>query len=217
MKTVPENNRYPTREAWLEAAARKLRPWILKAGGSEYPEPLLSVGLPSKGAFSAKRRRIGECWSEKCGDGRCAIFISPTLDKPLAVVDVLIHELIHASVGVEHQHKKPFALVAGGIGLIGKMNATYAGEELKSRLEELCAALGPLPHLPLKNFKNPSKAQKNRQRLYICAHCGQKIRAGTDLLEALHKCEDGEVALFVIDTPYEPEKGPDVEITTDNN
>lgn len=216
MKPLPENSKHSTREAWLDAAARRMRPWILKAGGEKYPEPLLSVGLPSKGALSAKRRRIGECWNEKHADGRCAIFVSPTLDKSLAVVDVLLHELIHASVGTDCGHKGAFATVARAIGLEGKLTATHAGEELKGRLEDLCASLGPLPHLPLKNFCRPDKAQKNRQRLYICEHCGQKIRAGTDLLEALHKCEDGEVAMFIIDNPYEPAKGPDVEITADN-
>lgn len=200
-----------TRESWLLRAIPTLRKLIIAAGGPDFPEPLVSVGLPSRGALSSKRRTIGECWTEKCvGDEkRCALFISPTLDDPVKVLDVTVHELVHASVGNKAGHGPAFKKVALGVGLTGPMRATVAGPELKAFLVKLAKELGPFPHSPLKNFRDPGKKQTTRMRLYVCDNCGCKIRKASDTFMALHYCEndvEGETGMFILkDSPNLPE------------
>ena len=196
-----------TRESWLLRAVPTLRKLIVAAGGPDFPDPLVSIGLPSKAALSTKRRRIGECWTEKCvGDEkRCAIFMSPVLDDPVKVLDVTTHELVHASVGVKEGHGPAFKKVAQGIGLIGPMRATEAGPELKAFLVKLAKELGPFPHSPLKNFRSNEKKQTTRMRLYVCDNCECKIRKASDTFMALHYCEedvDGPTGMFILkDSP----------------
>lgn len=200
--------KHPNREAWLVAAVAELRPLLNAAGAPAFPDPLVSMGLPSKSALSSKRRRIGECWTEKtsASEKRCTVFISPTLSDAVQVLDVLLHELIHAAVGVKAGHKGPFRKVAEAVGLAGPMRATTAGPVLKAKLETLAETLGDFPHDALRHFRDPNKKQKCRQRKYTCEHCGAIIRAGTDSLTAQHLCEDGRKGLFILqDLPDEGE------------
>ena len=200
-----------TRESWLMRAIPTLRKLIVSAGGPDFPDPLVSIGLPSKAALSSKRRRIGECWTEKCvGDEkRCAIFMSPVLEDAYKVLEVTVHELVHASVGTKAGHGPEFKKVAQGIGLIGPMRSTEAGPELKAFLLKLSKELGKFPHQPLKNFRSEGKKQTTRMRLYVCDNCECKIRKASDSFMALHYCEndvDGATGLFVLkDSPNLPD------------
>src|SRR5262249_61210120 len=95
-------------------------------------------GGPPKSALPAKPRRIGEAWSAKCSaDGTCETFLSPCLADPVQVGAVLVHELVHHAVGVEHGHKGPFRKLAVAIGLTGPMRATSAGPALAERLHTI--------------------------------------------------------------------------------
>lgn len=73
------------------------------------------------------------------------IFISPDISDQIDVLGTLVHELIHASVGYEHAHDLLFQIPAACIGLEGPLDATFAGEKLRSRLEEISNILGPYP------------------------------------------------------------------------
>ncbi len=202
-----------TRESWLLRAIPTIRKLIISAGGPDFPDPVVSVGLPSKAALSSKRRRIGECWTERCvGDEkRCALFISPVLDDPVKVLDVTVHECVHASVGNKEGHGPVFKKVAQGIGLIGPMRSTEAGPELKAFLVKLAKELGKFPHQPLKNFRSSDKKQTTRMRLYVCDNpdCGKKIRVASDTFMAQHFCDsdpDGTTGMFMLkDSPNIPE------------
>lgn len=181
---------HTNRESWLLASLPRLRAMLEKAKAPAFPEPLISVGLPSKGGLASVRRRIGECWTEKSvrGGGRCTIFISPLLGNPVEVLEVLLHELVHAAVGVKAGHGAPFKAVARGVGLDGPLRATHAGPTLRAELAQLAEELGTYPHDALTHFKPSGKPQVCRQRLYVCDSCGQKIRAATDGLKATHEC-----------------------------
>ena len=192
-----------SRESWMVRALPDLKARLAEAGGKDFADPLLSMGLPSESPLGGKRQRIGECWTERCtGAGkRCTIFMSPVLRDPLQVLDVLIHELVHASVGNKCGHKGAFKALALGIGLTGPMRSTEAGPELKKFLEDLIKTLGPFHHEPLTNFKDPRKRQTTRQRLYECSECGKKIRVASDTFLATHFCEDsvdGKAGMFVL-------------------
>ena len=186
------------REAWLKRAAKLLTP-TLEAAGS--PPPLnirYSCGWPgvNKGG-----KRIGECWASTASkDGHFEIFISPSIDDPLRVLDILLHEMVHACVGLECGHKGEFKRVAKSVGLKGKMTATHAGEELKENLVNLCRELGEYPHAELKKAHHSGpKKQGTRLLKVVCPTCEYTVRitqkwlniglpvcpCGTDMMEAI--------------------------------
>lgn len=165
-----------TREQWLSALVDALRSTFAELG-SPLPERIrVSCGWPSKSALSSKSKRIGEAWSARCSaDGAHETFLSPCLADPVEVGAVLVHELVHHAVGVEHGHKGPFARCAKAVGLVGPMRSTSAGPELSGRLHALAESIGPYPHGALL-AGNGRKVQTTRMLKVACADCGCIVR-----------------------------------------
>jgi hypothetical protein len=163
------------REAWLHQVTDGLRP-IFAFHDATIPEKIrITCGLPSVRAFSVKQQRVGECWSEShSGDGHFEIMISPVLDDPMRVAGVLAHELVHATVGIQHGHKRPFAKLAKAIGLEGKMTATTEGEAFKQAVAPILEAIGPYPHAEL--FKKARTKQGTRLIKLQCPTCPYTVR-----------------------------------------
>ena len=88
---------------------------------------------------------------------------------------VLVHELVHHAVGVEHGHKGPFRKCAVAVGLVGPMRATTAGPALASRLHALAESIGPYPHAQL-DANAGRKKQTTRMLKVTCADCGCIVR-----------------------------------------
>lgn len=171
------------REQWLQQAAVKLVPLFEKAG-YKVPETRVSTGFPSKSALAAKRRKIGECWSDKlAADSRCQIFITPLLEDSTRVLDVLAHEMVHAVVGLEAKHGAAFSRCAKAIGLTGKMTATVAGPELQAELEGIVRKIGTYPHAGLNAMTNGEKKQTTRMIKCACPACGYTARTTRKWLE----------------------------------
>ena len=168
-----------TREEWLLAACENLR-GVIRAAGAECPPVAVSMGFPK--GYRGRGRALGQCW-DGClaSDGRPAIFISPTLAVPVRILDVLLHELVHAAVGSEHGHRGRFVTVARAVGLVGPPTATTAGADLKERLNAVAESLGPLPHAALTLADAP--AVGSRLRLYEC-QCPVKVRVAADRFDA---------------------------------
>ena len=86
--TEPGTPRFTTREEWLMEAAVGLTP-LFASNAIRLPEGFrVSCGFPrwSRGASHA----IGQCWPNRAsGDGSSEIFISPSLDDPMKVSEVL--------------------------------------------------------------------------------------------------------------------------------
>ncbi len=180
-----------TREEWLVRATNELKPDFLETG-SEIPEKVrVTCGWPSHGG-RAKKRVTGECWpSKKSGDEHFEIFISPTLAQPVEVLGTLIHELVHAAVGLDAGHKKPFRDVAVALGLEGSMTATEVGEELEGRLHDLIAILGKYPHAEIDPTQK--KIQSTRMLKIQCPSCGWMARTSKKWMEmGLPTCACGE-------------------------
>lgn len=135
-----------TREAWLHSAIEILRPRFIEAG-LPIPEKIhVSVGF-SFGAKAESGIVLGQCWARRASaDEVNHIFISPELADTARVLDVLIHELIHAGDDVEHGHKGLFAEVATRLGLEGPMTATTASIQLAAEMMCLAETLGEYPH-----------------------------------------------------------------------
>ena len=163
-----------TREDWLHQAVQHLRPAFLRVG-TPLPDALhVSIGFPSTRALS---RRVGECWApEASRDGRPHLFVSPLLGSSLLVLGTLVHELVHAAVGVGFRHGPPFRRAALALGLVGRMTATVPGPELTARLDELASVLGPFPHAGLDAAASGHPKQSTRLLKLTCPACGYTIR-----------------------------------------
>lgn len=173
-----------TRERWLVRGAEELGVILKKAAGVDAPPSHVSVGFP-KGPHG-RGRAIGQCWNGALSeDGRAHLFVSPELGAPTRVLDVLLHEVIHAAVGTECGHRGAFAKAARAVGLVRPWTATTAGPELQARLEAVAARLGAYPHSVLAVLSKPRPG--SRLRLFEC-ECGVKVRAGRDELRAT--CDD---------------------------
>jgi len=157
-----------TREQWLLLCVEKLRP-LFAAQGATIPDTVrVTCGFPSKGALSAKKRTIGQCWSPTASQaGNTEILISPTIADTLEVAGVLAHELVHAIVGIPAGHKAPFRKLALAIGLAGKMTATVPGDGFKAWFAQ--AKLPQYPHAILDMTQ--IKKQSTRMLKAFCPHC----------------------------------------------
>jgi hypothetical protein len=92
------------------------------------------------------------------------------------VLPTLVHELVHAVVGVEAKHGAKFWRPAKALGLVGKPTATEASEELIEKLRRFEKELGPYPHVALDPKKLDRKKQTTRMIKCECAGCGYVVR-----------------------------------------
>lgn len=126
-----------SREEWLAEAVRAMDAEVLAKHphGRMPAEWRVSVGEP-------QRKVIGRAWT----GGH--IFVMATLEEPVQVLGVLLHEMIHQAVGLKHKHKGPFAQLARAVGLQGRLTATHVaeGSELHEYLSKLAMRLGPYDH-----------------------------------------------------------------------
>lgn len=164
------------REAWLEKAIDLQRRTLFKPADIVVPDNVVaSCGFPKAGGRGGSSV-IGQCWNVSVSAaGVAEIFISPELDKPSRVLDILAHELCHATVGTEAGHKSPFAKAAKAIGLAGKMTHTIAGAGFKAWYEEHGVKLPEYPHKALKPGRNTGK-QGTRLIKISCPECGYVAR-----------------------------------------
>lgn len=164
-------NPYSTREAWLLAAVGELRGLFLSKGHVVPQSILVSCGFASTGKRS---HHIGECWSTSASEVEInQIYISPTLGDPVAVLDTLVHELVHAVDDCKNKHGKPFRKIALSVGLQGSMRSASAGPTLKGQLAELAQKLGPYPHSMLKvQHRKVVRQPRPRAR---CGSCGFEV------------------------------------------
>jgi hypothetical protein len=168
-----------TREEWLLKGSEFLAALIEAKAGIKVPSFCVSVGFP-KGT-SGRRKAIGQCWStEVAEDGKAHIFVSPELGEPTRVLDVLLHEMIHAGTP-KAKHSGAFIAACKAVGLVRPWTATTASQELQVKLEEIVTSIGPFPHGALKPTELPRKG--STLKLYQC-ECGVKVRIGKSEFDA---------------------------------
>ena len=102
---------HDNRESWLNGVAAGMAP-LFEALGAPLPDRVrVAIGFTSAGRRS---RAIGECWdNRRSTDGHFEIFIRPDLAHapdamPAQIAAILAHELVHAAVGIQAGHGKPF-------------------------------------------------------------------------------------------------------------
>lgn len=189
--------KYKTREQWLAALVAKLRP-LFKARGYVVPDAVrVSCGWPATGGLRGNRKVAGSAWSTDASeDGAAEVFITPRLaigSAPVGddVSGVLVHELVHVTVGNAHGHGPKFKCCAESVGLVGKMTETMPGPQLRKQLAEICKVLGPYPHGALDPALH-HKPQGTRMLKIECAECGWSARTTRNHIEAgLPTCHCG--------------------------
>ncbi|MGY4283631.1 hypothetical protein ACVWXO_002851 [Bradyrhizobium sp. LM2.7] len=100
------------------------------------------------------------------------MFISPQLTEGVRILDVLAHELDHATVGIAAGHGKAFKQCALKIGLQGPMRATTASPEFRLWAETLFKRIGAYPA----GFITDTPKQGTRLSKCECSVCGYLAR-----------------------------------------
>jgi len=163
------------RETWLENAVTALST-LFTDHGYDVPVARVSVGWPSRGGLSLKKRVLGECWKPGVSaDGISQVYISPMMIDPVQVLATLLHELVHVWDKGEHGHRGPFVAACKDFGLKGPWTATTAGEDLAMMLVDILVTLGEYPHSQL----TPSlqkKVSKTYMRKVECEETGYVLR-----------------------------------------
>lgn len=182
-----------TRESWLIAAIDTLRPRFAEIG-MPIPDRLhVSVGFGGNSRAESKGV-LGTCWARRASaDDVNHLFISPELADTARVLDVLLHELIHAADDCASGHKGAFAEAATRLGLEGKMTATTASITLAAEMVCLAESLGEYPHGALTAFatlaprgtpepkgeapiSSGPRKQGTRMLKVVCPLCGYTVR-----------------------------------------
>ena len=168
------------RVAWLERAYGELREKFL----TDAPErAALTCGFPPRHA-QGKHISIGSCWSGwKDGEGFLISMHPMIFPDRLKVLETLLHEMIHATVGLDCGHKGKFREAMLAVGLEGKSTATHAGAECAERLTLIGDSLGPIPAGRGELTPKAIKVQTTRMRKWTCPECQQIVRAATDSLK----------------------------------
>lgn len=182
-------NTYRTREEWLVRAMERLDDLFFDNIGRKLPEKMrVSCGFPRGHA-----RAIGQCWDpEVSTDGTYEMFICPTQAEPIPVLATLLHEMVHACVGIKAGHKKPFKdLAIKEFGLAGKPTATFAepNTPVYAKLMALAEELGPYPHAPMQKKMKPKKEPK-WVRLYSPREPSYGVVLNKDKLEEFGRPKD---------------------------
>jgi hypothetical protein len=170
------------REAWLRAAYALVRKELIPTAPATVA---ISWSFPSKGGTKASRRTIGECHYKGGSavevEGGRVILISPTLQEPFALIEVLVHEMVHAALPMGCGHRAKFSRLAKSIGLLKPWTATTAGPELTKKIKGWLKRLPKWPggHLVIQH------TQKNRQLKATCeCEPARIIRGSSKLFEA---------------------------------
>lgn len=169
------------REPWLAAAAVALQHQVfprasIEASQWESRRYRVACGFPIgyRGSRSGKIT-LGQAFDPSISaDGTFEVFINPILDRPIDVLSVLAHELVHVWAGIEAGHRGEFARIARAIDLVGPLTSTSAGSWLSNELSDIAQILGAYPHA--KVDPNARKKQGTRLLKLQCGSCGWTAR-----------------------------------------
>lgn len=176
---APPTAHIDSREDWLNAAVRQLRPIFFERGYIVPEKIRVSCGFPP--GVRRDGRAIQQCSTAfNSSDDHWEIFVSPMLDDPVRVLGALTHDLVHATVGLKAGHRRPFGQCAGAMGLESPWVATRESESFKASIARpVLRAIGvDYPHTKLSPVAPSSAPKKQGTRLCLCEcpRCGYKVR-----------------------------------------
>lgn len=165
---------YEHRESWLHALVAAFKPVFAERGYPLTRPVRVSIGFTSKGG---RGKALGECWaSSASGDGVNEIFISPYVECPIKLANILVHELCHAVDDCKHGHKAPFKRIGAALDMEGKAAHMQGKERWEAWARPLIEACGPVPHAMLTRLE-ARKKQTTRMLKVECKCCGFVFRA----------------------------------------
>jgi hypothetical protein len=147
------------REAWLTRAVTKIEVSVFWPMELKMPEKWAVTCGWAKGASA---QAIGTCVDPICSkDGTTHMFVVPTQENGMSVLGTLVHEMVHAIVGVKEGHRRPFLDLAKKLQMSKPATRSHPVPEtpLWAKLQEILEALGPYPHAAMVPRKKPSKPQ----------------------------------------------------------
>ena len=150
------------------------------------------------------------------------LIIRCNTDDPAAILEAVVHQCVHAVVGVEEGHGKAFREVGLQIGLEPPMRTSKAGKRLSERLHALSAELGPFPNARLnfetigadgkeKRVADQPKKQENRQLRAACPKCGYTVRSTAKWFRVGMPCCPVDLVPMVLEKPLPDDDGDDPE------
>jgi len=164
-----------TREEWLTSVAKLAEP-IFNEADLTFPERWrVTCGFPCKNATGANKRRVGECHSSRMSaDGSFEMFVTPMVAGNADAIKILLHEMVHACVGTEHGHRKPFSQACKALGFVGKPTQAEPGDEdWKPFFDLAVESFGEYPHAKL----DVSNMKKQSTRMVkVACPCGCSLR-----------------------------------------
>lgn len=152
-----------TREEWLTEAIRLLEidlfgePDLVKKKLLKMPVKWQATCGWCKGMTA---RGIGMCVDPICSkDGTTHIFVVPTQEEPMSILGTLVHEMVHAIVGIKEGHKDKFVTVSRLLGLVGKpTHCTVGPDTIAWKIcESVLKKLGKYPHAAMVPRAKPTK------------------------------------------------------------
>jgi len=164
----------------------------------DIPTPAIRYSLTAPTTKNKKGVVLGTCWNRAASsDQTNEIFISSNLDDSLRILDVLLHEQMHAFDNNESGHGAAFQKLCRLVGLKGGSNGrskesftcTVATPELEIELQAIIDYLGPIPHAKMDIDLNGAPKQKNRQLLVECDSCDFKFRASRKIIDSITRAE----------------------------
>ena len=165
---------HENRETWMNAAADLMRERIIEAcmdatgdhiDADELAPTRWACAFPPgtrpRSAGSGKSTTIGLCiFGQSVRDGATELMVSPLIDDPRRVLDVMAHEYLHDILGPEAGHGPVFAAAAKNVGLAGKPTATVAGEAFTRWADDLLPMLGHYPHAAVNLTGRPKQGTR---------------------------------------------------------
>lgn len=178
-------NNILNREQWLTKACNWILDTHLMPIVYEYERPEIRVSM---GFAYRSNKAIGQCFKRDCSKQSFnEIFIKPDQHDSARILDILVHELIHAIDNCESGHRGFFRKTAKAVGLTGKMTATKASEDLKERLNEFIVDNGDIPHAEMNLEGSPVKKQSTRMLKLECDSCGFTARTSNKWLQEIEE------------------------------
>jgi hypothetical protein len=157
-------------DAWLRAAVEAFRPEF-EANGFHLPEIRARAEKPPRHSRLSLRRALGATRGSLSDPSAVEVLVDPNLNSAIDVLQVLKHELVHATLVASHphhQHGPEFMRTAAAVGMLPKPATPWTGPG-RADAAAIAERLGPFPAPP-----RPDAAQSDLETWR--AQMGRRIR-----------------------------------------
>lgn len=150
------------REEWLEKSVKLLEEKVFKNPSlMEHPSAMPEKWKITCGwAKGVTDRCMGACVDPVCSkDGTTHLFIIPTQEDSFSVLSTIVHEMIHAIVGIQEGHTGKFRDMALYLQMTKPMTSSHIVPEtpVYNVVMEILEIMGPYPHAAMVPKMKPTK------------------------------------------------------------